>query len=122
ILFRAHPCAPRWCLIPCRMRAMGPPRSKPRQGFVAVFRRRILFGVLGCGGSTPMDMWITKDPDAGANFDAPVRDVPSSQTDAGNAGAGGGACGGAGGAAGAGGACDTGAGGAAGGTTGNGGG
>jgi hypothetical protein len=41
-----------------------------------------LFGALvvsplaiSCGGSTPMDMWITKDPDAGADFDAPMREV-----------------------------------------------
>ena len=33
------------------------------------------FAVLGCGSGTPTDMWITKDPDAGADFDAPVRET-----------------------------------------------
>jgi len=31
-------------------------------------------GAIACE-ATPMDMWITKDPEAGANFDAPVREV-----------------------------------------------
>jgi hypothetical protein len=33
------------------------------------------FGSFGCGGSTPMDQWITMNPEAGAGFEAPVREV-----------------------------------------------
>jgi hypothetical protein len=32
-------------------------------------------GALGCGGSTPMDQWITMNPEAGAGFEAPVRET-----------------------------------------------
>jgi hypothetical protein len=35
----------------------------------------LAFGAFGCGGSTPMDQWITKNPEAGADFDAPVRET-----------------------------------------------
>lgn len=81
----------------------------------------LLSGALGCG-STPQDMWITKDPDAGADFDAPVREVkpqdtaPDESNDAGNdrSDGGGGGAGGAGGATGAAGEGGGGAGGAAG--------
>jgi hypothetical protein len=51
-----------------------------------------------CGSGGPQDMWITKDPDAGAGFEAPVREVGGGDS-SGTAGAGGQA-----GAAGAGGA------------------
>ena len=52
---------------------------------------------VGCGESSPVDMWISRDPDAGAGFEAPVRDlgsadVPEGDT-TGTAGAGGGAAG-----------------------------
>jgi hypothetical protein len=69
----------------------------------------LMSGALGCE-SSPMDMWITRDPDAGSDFDAPVREVrPSTDgaldtTDAPDDGAGGAAgSGGAGGSAGTGG-------------------
>jgi hypothetical protein len=57
-------------------------------GTVAVMSAR-------CGSSSPHDMWIDRDPDAGAGFDAPAREV------------GGGGAGGTGGAAGAAGAVGT---------------
>ena len=66
-------------------------------------------GMIACE-TTPMDMWITMDPDAGSNFDAPPRDVGSRDGTGGTGGTGG-----SGGAAG-----DTGSGTA--GTTGSGGG
>jgi len=62
------------------MRAMGPPRSTLQQGLVAAFCALIASGAAGCGGSTPMDMWISRDPDAGAGFEAPVREVRPSDT------------------------------------------
>jgi len=77
----------------------------------------------------PMDMWIARDPDAGSDFDAPVREVrPSTDgaldaTDApddGAGGAGGAAGSGGGGAGGSAGTSGTGGGGA-GGDTGTGG-
>jgi len=77
----------------------------------------LLSGALGCE-SSPMDMWITRDPDAGSDFDAPVREVrPSTDgaldtTDAPDDGAGG--AGGAAGSGGAGGSAGTGGGGAGG--------
>jgi hypothetical protein len=67
----------------------------------------------GCNSTSPVDMWISKDPDAGAGFDAPARETGADgEGGAGAAGAGGdngaGAAGtsgvaGTGGAAGAGG-------------------
>jgi len=57
----------------------------------------------GCGESSPVDMWINRDPDAGSGFEAPVREVGSNPVD----GAGG-AAGGGGGAAGSSGAAGTG--------------
>jgi hypothetical protein len=48
-------------------------------------------GVLGCGGSTPMDMWISRDPDAGRDFDAPAREVRPFDGNAGGASGAGGA-------------------------------
>ena len=77
-------------------------------------------GFLGCGGSTPMDMWITKDPDAGRDFDAPMREVNSKGGSGGTGGDnGGGGTGGDNGGGGTGG--DNGSGGTtgAGGTTGS---
>jgi hypothetical protein len=68
--------------------------------------------VCGCNSSSPVDMWIAKDPDAGSGFDAPERetgsDAPDGDDGTGAAGAGGaggdtGATGGAGGGGGAGG-------------------
>jgi hypothetical protein len=38
------------------------------------------FGAIACGGATPMDMWINKDPDAGTGFEAPVRETRPSDT------------------------------------------
>ena len=34
----------------------------------------------GCNESSPVDMWIGRDPDAGAGFEAPVREVGVQQT------------------------------------------
>jgi len=88
----------------------------------------LVSGALGCE-SSPMDMWIARDPDAGSDFDAPVREVrPSTDvaldaTDApddGAGGAGGAAGSGGGGAGGSAGTSGTGGGGA-GGDTGTGG-
>ena len=42
----------------------------------------VALGALSCGGSTPMDQWITMNPEAGAGFDAPVRET-SPATDGG---------------------------------------
>jgi hypothetical protein len=101
----------------------------------------LVSGALGCE-SSPMDMWITRDPDAGSDFDAPVREVRPSNNDGaldatdaaddgaggtgGDTGSGGGGAGGSAGTSGAGGGGaggDTGTGGAtgAGGTSGSGG-
>ena len=75
-------------------------------------------GVLACE-TTPMDMWITMNPDAGADYDAPPRDV--GERDAGDDTSGTGGSAGSGGTGGTGGAAgDTGSGAA--GTTGSGGG
>jgi len=99
------------------MRASRQRRSIRSGGGVVAFLRALAFGSLAfgtfaCSSSTPMDMWITKDPDAGRDFDAPMREV-SSDTSA-NGGTGG--VGGEGGSGGTGG--DTGGAG----TTGSGGG
>jgi len=79
---------------------------------------------MGCGESSPVDMWISRDPDAGAGFEAPVRDlgiadVPDgadTSGDTGTAGSGGGVAGngGAGGSAGSDGAGSGGSGGSGG--------
>jgi len=75
-------------------------------------------GTIACE-STPMDMYITKDPDAGADFQPPPRDV--GERDAGDETGGAGGTGGTGGGGGSSGAAgDTGSGTA--GTTGSGGG
>ena len=42
----------------------------------------VALGALSCGGSTPMDQWITMNPEAGAGFEAPVRET-SPATDGG---------------------------------------
>src|SRR5215471_13268734 len=120
VTFQARPCAPMNRLIPCRMRAMGPPRSTLQQGLVAAFCALIASGAAGCGGSTPMDMWISRDPDAGAGFEAPVREVrpsdtASETTDVGAADDGAGDAGGTTGAAGTGGGAGSGGNGGAGG-------
>ena len=39
--------------------------------------------------TTPMDMWITMNPDAGSDFDAPPRDVGSRNDASGTGGTGG---------------------------------
>jgi hypothetical protein len=73
----------------------------------------------GCGGSTPMDQWITMNPEAGADYDAPAPEVPPTDTAENDGGGGTGGDGGGGGAGGASGAAgDTGSAG----TTGSGGG
>jgi hypothetical protein len=81
-----------------------------------------VFGAAGCGGSTPMDMWISKDPDAGSGFEAPVREVQPADTGDDSAGTGGAAgSGGAGGDTGTAGAGGNGGDMGAGGASGNGG-
>lgn len=85
-------------------------------GFVALLRAlafgSLAFGTFACSGSTPMDMWITKDPDAGADFDAPMREVSAN---GGTGGAGGeGGSGGTGGDTGSAGTTGSGGGGQAG--------
>lgn len=75
----------------------------------------------GCGESSPVDMWISRNPEAGAGFEAPVREVGVSDVavdTAGAAGAGGGEAGSSG-TGGAGGSAVAGTGGS--GTTGSGG-
>ena len=47
----------------------------PKTGRAVALAGWLACGLLGCGGSTPMDMWITRDPDAGRDFDAPAREV-----------------------------------------------
>ena len=47
-------------------------------GFIALLAS-LFVGGFRCG-STPMDMWISKDPDAGRDFDAPVREVRSADS------------------------------------------
>src|SRR5262245_19862107 len=90
------------------MRAM---RSTPANGLAGALLSVLLFGASGCG-SSPMDMWINKDPDAGSDFEAPVREAGTRSdgapdtNDAADDGAGGTGGGGAGGGAG-----DTGSGG-----------
>ena len=49
-------------------------------GIVFALLAALGFGAIACGGSTPMDMWITKDPDAGTGFEAPVRETRPSDT------------------------------------------
>jgi len=46
----------------------------------------------GCGESSPVDMWINRDPDAGSGFEAPVREVGAGGA-GGDSGAGGGEAG-----------------------------
>ena len=36
----------------------------------------------GCSSSSPVDMWIAKDPDAGAGFVAPMREAGTDAADA----------------------------------------
>jgi hypothetical protein len=95
-----------------------------RKGLTIALLAALAFGAIACE-ATPMDMWITMNPDAGADFDAPPRDVgrPDAGDDtSGTGGTGGsdgtGGTGGTGGTSGA--AGDTGSGTA--GTTGSGGG
>jgi hypothetical protein len=92
-----------------------------RKGQVIALLASLASGAIACETS-PMDMWITMNPEAGANFDAPPRDVGS--RDAGDDTSGTGGTGGTGGSDGTGGtsgaAGDTGSGTA--GTTGSGGG
>jgi len=102
------------------MRASRLRRQVRWQGLVVT-----LFAVasaVGCSGSTPMDQWINKDPEAGANYDAPPPEVPPTDTAENDGGGGTGGDGGGGGTGGASGA--SGAGGDTGiaGTTGSGGG
>jgi hypothetical protein len=91
------------------MRASPQRRQIPFSGVVALLGA-LAFGALDCGGSTPMDQWITMNPEAGADFDAPAREVIL-RTDGGGDSAGdtSGGSGGSGGTGGTGG--DTGSGG-----------
>jgi alkyldihydroxyacetonephosphate synthase len=87
-------------------------------GVVLALLAALGLGTIACGGSTPMDMWISKDPDAGTGFEAPVRETRPSDsapeaTGAGGSGAAaggdglGGTSGAAGGDAGSGGGAGT---------------
>jgi hypothetical protein len=93
--------------------------TRPRPtGLTIALLASLASGVLACD-ATPMDMWITMNPEAGADFRAPPRDV--GEPDAGEGTGGTGGTGGSDGTGGAGGAAgDTGSGTA--GTTGSGGG
>lgn len=42
--------------------------------------------LLVCNSSSPVDMWIGKDPDAGAGFEAPVREAGTDADDSGATG------------------------------------
>jgi hypothetical protein len=61
------------------MRASGQRRQIRPAGIIALLGAlafgSLAFGALGCGGSTPMDQWITMNPEAGAGFEVPVREV-----------------------------------------------
>jgi hypothetical protein len=76
------------------MRAIRPRRSTDLGIFFALLATLAL-GAIACGGSTPMDMWITKDPDAGTGYEAPVREThpsdsaPDTSDDTGAGGGGG---------------------------------
>jgi hypothetical protein len=61
------------------MRAMRT-RGPTDLGIVFALLAALGLGAIACGGSTPMDMWITKDPDAGTGFEAPVRETRPSDT------------------------------------------
>src|SRR3954451_22631885 len=61
------------------MRAMRP-RRPTDLGIVFALLAALGFGAIACGGSAPVDMWITKDPDAGAGFDAPGREARRGET------------------------------------------
>jgi hypothetical protein len=62
----------------------------PKTGRAVALAAWLASAALGCGGSTPMDMWISRDPDAGSDFDAPMREVrPSDGRGGGSGGAGG---------------------------------
>src|SRR3954465_8705158 len=61
------------------MRTMRTRRPTDR-GTVFALLAALGLGAIACGGSTPMDMWITKDPDAGTGFEAPVREARPSDT------------------------------------------
>src|SRR4051794_25997840 len=74
------------------MHAMRPSWMTPRTGRAvawAALAGWLACGLLGCGGSTPMDMWISRDPDAGRDFDAPMREVRLSDGSGGSGGTGG---------------------------------
>jgi hypothetical protein len=88
------------------MRATRPQRTTSPTGFALGLCALIGLGALACGGSTPTDMWITRDPDAGSGFEPPEREVePDASDSAGSGGAGGDmGTGGAGGDVGTGGA------------------
>src|SRR3954453_12200143 len=90
------------------MHARRPSWMTPKTGRAVALAAWLASAALGCGGSTPMDMWISRDPDAGSDFDAPMREVRPSD----------GSAGGTGGAGGAGGTGGTGGDTAGGGTTG----
>ncbi len=45
-----------------------------RKGLTIALLAALASGAIACE-DTPMDMWITMNPEAGANFDAPPRDV-----------------------------------------------
>jgi hypothetical protein len=95
--------------------------KRPRRagGLVVSLLAVVTFGALACE-SSPRDMWIDRNPEAGADFDAPAREVTGGA--GGEGGEGGGSGGVAGDTGGGGGAAgDTGGGGAAGDTGGNGG-
>src|SRR6266498_619660 len=94
------------------MRAMRPSWMTPKTSRAVALAGWLACGLLGCGGSTPMDMWISRDPDAGRDFDAPMREVNPSDGSAGGAT-------GTGGAGGTAGASGTGGDSAGGGTTGS---
>ncbi len=69
--------------------------------------------VLGCSSDRPIDMWIAKDPDAGAGWEVPVREAGEDTATgaAGTGGTGGDSTAGTTGSAGTGAAGTTGAGG-----------
>src|SRR4029453_18173171 len=81
-LFRARSCRQKQRLLPCRMLAMRP------RFLTGLALALLISGVFGCE-SSPMDMWISRDPDAGSDFDAPMREVrPTDATGEGTGGAG----------------------------------
>jgi hypothetical protein len=89
------------------MRATRPRRTTAPTGIALGLCALIGFGALACGGSTPSDMWITRDPDAGSGFEPPMEEVQPEAAGSGGA-AGDMGTGGTGGDTGAGGAGGTG--------------